>query len=406
VLKKYLFSLCVVSATLAACGQPPPPQGTAIPVQLAGVTKADLDDTSEYIARLESRQSVSLQPQVSGQISEIFVQAGDRVSAGTPILQIDALQQQAVVSSANAAIASARADVESARANLSSLRAQRVSALANLQFSQTEYDRYVQLTQAGATSRQLLDQFANNLRNAKANLEAIDAQISAQQAAIARAQTGVEQSIARAVEQELQLQYFTITAPIAGVVGDFPVKVGDYVNPSSILTNITDNRELEVEIAIPVEKAPQLRRGLPVELTNSEGKSMVKGSISFIADSINEQKQTVLTKATFRNSKALRVGQFINARVIWGTKPNALLVPITAISRLAGQNFVFVAQARTLEGKEQLFAVQKPVQLGRIVGNEQEIISGLEPSDRIITSGILSLRDGVPIQVIPAVPPQ
>jgi len=355
---------------------------------------------------LESRQSVSLQPQVSGQISEIFVQAGDRVSAGTPILQIDALQQQAVVSSANAAIASARADVESARANLSSLRAQRVSALANLQFSQTEYDRYVQLTQAGATSRQLLDQFANNLRNAKANLDAIDAQISAQQAAIARAQTGVEQSIARAVEQELQLQYFTITAPIAGVVGDFPVKVGDYVNPSSILTNITDNRELEVEIAIPVEKAPQLRRGLPVELTNSEGKSMVKGSISFIADSINEQKQTVLTKATFRNSKALRVGQFINARVIWGTKPNALLVPITAISRLAGQNFVFVAQARTLEGKEQLFAVQKPVQLGRIVGNEQEIISGLEPSDRIITSGILSLRDGVPIQVIPAVPPQ
>jgi RND family efflux transporter MFP subunit len=335
-------------------------------------------------------------------VAQIYVKAGDRVAVGTPLMQIDALQQQAVVASANAAVVSARADVDSARANLSNLIAQRRSAVSNLEFNQKEFSRYQQLTAEGATSRQLLDQFANNLRTARATLEAIDAQISAQQAAIARAETGVDQNIARAAEQEVQLQYFTITAPIAGVVGDIPVKVGDFVSPSSQLTTVTDNRELEVQIAIPVEKAPQLKRGLPVELLNAEGKALVKGTISFISDSINPQDQSVQVKAVFRNSSALRVGQFVNARITWSVKPNAILVPMTAIAPLAGQNFIFVAEPKLVDGKEQLFANQRPVQLGKIIGNNQEVVAGLNPNDRIITSGILLLQNGAPVEPIPA----
>lgn len=188
-----------------------------------------------------------------------------------------------------------------------------------------------------------------------------------------------------------------MTAPFAGVVGDIPIKVGDNVNSMSQLTTVTQNQVLEVQISVPLENAPRLKMGQSVELLDAQDKSLVSGKVAFISPNINAQTQSVLVKASFNNgTNQLRANQFVRARLIWASR-SGVLVPTSAISRLGGQDFIFVAENSSADGKTQLIANQKPVKLGKITGNKQEVLEGLTPSDKIVVSGILQLRNGAAI---------
>ncbi len=400
---------------------PPPTQ-----VSLANPKSAAVEDSSDYAANLDSRQAVTLQPRVDGQISAIYVKAGDRVATGQPILQIDAGQQRAQVQSraaaaetAQADIAAAQADVTNARDTLKALQAQRISDLANVQLNQADYKRYQELSSQGATSQQLLEQRLNALQISQATLSQTEAQIRAQQSSIAKAQATVvrnqralQEAQANVAEGEAQLRYYTITAPFSGVVGNIPVKVGDFVDTSNQMLTVAQNQELEVEIEIPLERASDLRQGMAVQLLDEQSKALQTGRISFISPNVDPSSQSVQVKARFQNPGGeLRTEQFARARVIWATRPG-VLVPITAVSRLGGENFVFVATpykdskceaaapaapgAAQIE-PEQTVAVQKPVQLGRIVDNDQEVVEGLSANERIVVSGILQLQNCAPI---------
>ncbi|MBD2075766.1 efflux RND transporter periplasmic adaptor subunit [Phormidium sp. FACHB-592] len=398
-------------------------------VELSQPKTAPIADSSDYAANLDSRQSVTLQPRVSGQIAAIYVRAGDRVEAGTPIIQIDAAQQRAQVAGRDAAVESAatditaaQAEVVSARETLRSLQARRIANLSDVQLNQSEYQRYQDLFTQGASSKQVLDQRLNALQTARANLSQTEADIQAQQsiisrsqATVAKSQRALQQAQANVTEGQAELQYYTIKAPFSGVVGNIPVKVGDFVDNASPLLRITQNEQLEVQMQIPLERSSALRLGLPVQLLDEKGKVLQTGKLSFIAPDVDASTQSVQAKAVFNNSSgALRTSQFARVRVVWATRPG-VLVPTTAISRLAGKNFVFVGTPFKASGckaasagegappptnvdPNQLVIAQKPVQLGRIVGNDQEVLDGLSASDRIATSGILSLQNCLLIQ--------
>ncbi len=111
-------------------------------------------------------------------------------------------------------------------------------------------------------------------------------------------------------------------APITGEVGDFPVKVGDYVNTGQNLTTITQNENLYLRLGIHAQRASQLRVGLPVELIESKTKKrLVTGKIDFISPEADTNAQTILIKARFPNqNRTLREGQFVQARVIWSKR--------------------------------------------------------------------------------------
>jgi multidrug efflux pump subunit AcrA (membrane-fusion protein) len=408
-------------------GQPAPPP---TPVPLANPKSAPIQNSSDYSATLDSRQSVTLQPRVAGQISAIYVQPGDRVEAGQPILQIDAAQQRAQVSSRTAAAQTAAADVQAAQADvtnaadtLKSLEAQRAAAAANAQLSQQEYQRYQDLTRQGASSQQTLDQRANALKTAQAELRQAEAEIQAQRSAIGRTksvvvknQRAVQEAEANIAEGQAALEEYTITAPFSGTVSNIPSKVGDAVTTDTQLLNITQNKQLEVQIQMPLERASSARLGLPVKLLDDQNREVQTGRISFIAPNVDAATQSVRVEATFENGgAALRSSQFVRARVIWSSRPG-VLVPTTAISRLGGRDFLFVAApfkdsgceapasgGQSAEGKsapvdpEQLVAAQKPIKLGKIVNNDQEVLDGVTDGDRIVVSGILQLQNCAPI---------
>jgi RND family efflux transporter MFP subunit len=256
---------------------------------------------------------------------------------------------------------------------------------------------------AGATTKQKLDEVANNLRNARAELGQIDAQMNAQQASINSAATRIEETRAGAVQEEVQLDFYTVAAPFAGIVGDIPIKVGDNVNSTTQLTTVTQNQVLEVQISVPVENAPRLKMGMPVELLDAQDKPLVKGNVAFISPNINPQSQSVLVKANFNNgTNQLKANQFVRARLIWASRAG-VLVPTSAISRLGGQDFIFVAEPSPTGGKS-LIANQKPVKLGKITGNKQEVLEGLNAKDQIVVAGILQLQNGATIMPLPDAP--
>ena len=383
------------------------PQG--VKVKLAPVQTATISDSSDYIADLDSRRSVTLQPRIEGQVSRIFVRSGTDVPAGTPIIQVDPREQQASVNSVSAAAGAAEADLENAKSTLKSLEADRQANISDLKFNQQQYQSYSRLATEGAVSRQTGNDYTNRVQAARASLSSINQRIQAQRAAVARAEKAVLQAQANTREQQVQLQYFKITAPFAGTVGDFPVKVGDFVNTSTQLTTITQNRPLEVKISVPIELAPQLRQGMPVEIMDAQARVVGTSRIFFISPSVTTNTQSVLVKSLFENSEGqLRADQFARARVIWDRSPG-VLIPTTAVTRLGGEAFVYVAEqqqpqpqqgqapTQSQPAKPLLVARQKPVKLGVIQGNNYQVLEGLKPGERLIVSGILNLKDGAPI---------
>ncbi len=385
----------VSSQNQAPTATAPPP---GVKVKLSTVETARVEDSSDYIASLESRRSVTLQPRIQGQISKIYVKSGDTVNQGDTIIQVDSREQQASVGSVNAAADAARSQLANAQATLKSLEAERLSNLADVRLNQQEYQRYASLAEEGAVSRQTRDQYANRLATAKASLEATESRIQAQKASISQAQNALQQAQANINEQQVQLQYYKITAPFGGTVGDIPVKEGDFVNTSTQLATITQNQPLEVEINVPIEKSSQLRQGMLVELLDQQNQIMGTSRVFFIAPSVSNNTQSVLVKSLFNNTQGkLRADQQIKARVIW-EQSQGVTIPVTAVSRVAGESFVFVAENQTSpQGKSQIIAKQKRVKLGSIKGNNYQVLDGLKPGEKIVTSGLLNLRDGVPI---------
>jgi RND family efflux transporter MFP subunit len=324
----------------------------AMPVKVLEAQAVPVDDASEYVATLKSRDSAVIMPQVEGQVTQIYVHSGERVAAGSALIEIDPLKQQATVKSQ-----------ESARA----------AQEANLVWAKKQYDRAVGLASAGVVSKQDLEQAKATLDAAQAQMDALDAQLK---------------------EQQVQLHYYKVVAPRAGVVGDIPVRVGDRVTTTTQLTTVDQPGSLEAYVYVPIERSPQLKMNLPVQVLDSEGKVMANSRISFISPQVDNTTQTVLVKARITNGNdALRQSQFIRARVVWGTHRNPE-VPILAVSRLAGQYFAFVAEPQTGGA---FLARQRPLRIGQTVGNDYEVQDGVKPGDKVIVSGTQFLRDGVPV---------
>jgi RND family efflux transporter MFP subunit len=335
------------SAQTAPAGGP-----HAMPVKVIDAKALPVQDSSEYVATLKSRDSAVIMPQVEGIVTQIYVHSGDKVAGGAALMEIDPLKQQATVKS-----------LESARA----------AQEAQLNWARQQYQRTQGLASAGVVSKQDLDQAKATLDAAQAQIDSLNAQVR---------------------EQEVQLHYYKVVAPRGGIVGDIPVRVGDRVTTSTQVTTVDQPGSLEAYVYVPVERSSQLKMNAPVQILDSNGKVMAETRVSFVSPQVDNTTQTVLVKARIANGNdRLRQSQFIRARVIWGTHQNPE-VPILAVSRLAGQYFAFVAEP---QNGNSFVARQKPLQIGQTVGNDYEVLAGIKPGDKVIVSGTQFLLDGVPV---------
>jgi RND family efflux transporter MFP subunit len=311
-----------------------------------------IQQSSDFIATLRSLRSSTVQPDVEGVVTHIFVKSGDRVSAGAPLVQIKPDKQQATVQSTQSNRAGVEADVEYWRGQVKRLEA---------------------LVAAGAISRQEFEQAQNQLHTAEARLASLNAQVH---------------------EQQVELGYYRVAAPQAGIIGDITIRQGDRVTKTTAITTIDDNNSLEVYIQVPLDRAPDLRLGLPVELLDVDGKVMVTNPISFVAPRVDDATQTILVKSALRERPpSMRTEQFVRSRIVWRSAPG-LTVPITAVTRINGKYFCFVVE----NSANGTVARQRPIDVGDLIGNDYLVKSGLAAGDRLIVSGIQKIGDGAPVK--------
>jgi RND family efflux transporter MFP subunit len=289
---------------------------------------------------------------VEGIVRRILVKAGDRVRAGQPIVQIDPDKQQAT---------------------LTTVEAQRVAREADVAYAKQQLARMQKLLAAGAVSQAELEQAETAAKTAEAQLAAVESQIQ---------------------ETQVELQYYRVTAPTDGILGEIPVREGDRVTPSTIITTIDQAEGLEAYINVPLERASSLRPGLMVELLDTNDVVIASNPITFIAARADDATQSVLVKATLRTRPPdIRVQQYVRARIIWSNDPQ-ISVPVVAVNRISGQYFVFVAEA----SPQGFVARQKPVTVGELIGDSYIVRSGIKEGERVIVSNIQKIGDGAPVK--------
>ncbi|AFY58230.1 RND family efflux transporter, MFP subunit [Rivularia sp. PCC 7116] len=377
-----------------------------ISVKLAEAKVGKITESSEFIASLQSLNSETLQANVQGKISQIFVKKGNQVAAQAPLLQISSSNQPAQTNnnsaSNGAAVPTIKPQLQNARAQLQELQAQQLSKIQSLKLIQQQYEKYSNLASQGAVSKQAKDEYAKRLEAAKIDLNNLNTKIAAQQAAIFKLEQTLQQAQIQNTATSLaapktpsQLQQSRIKAPFKGTVANILVKVGDSVKPSTRVVTVTQNQPLEVDIPVSLEKQSQLRKGMLIEIIDSKGKKIGTGKVFFIAPEVNSNTRTILVKALFDNTqRKMRAGQFAKARINWN-QDSGLLIPTTAVFRIAGEAFVYVAQRlNSTAPNSQLVARQKQVKLGKTVGNQYQVIEGLQPGEKVIVSRLLNINNG------------
>ncbi|HVH50307.1 MAG TPA: efflux RND transporter periplasmic adaptor subunit, partial [Candidatus Bathyarchaeia archaeon] len=282
-----LLVLCLGStvALAAGCGQKDSAKGAAgmppggMPVQVQVVKNDTIADTTEYLSVLKSRHSANINPQVEGQVTKIFVKSGDHVKTGQPLLEIDPLKQ---------------------RATLSSQEAARAAQEANAQLAKISFERAKRLSEAGVISKADFDTAQSNYEAAVAQLKSLDEQVNT---------------------QKVELRYYSVSAPMDGIVGDVPVRMGDRVAVTTLLTTVDEPGALEAYIYVPVEHGRGLRVGLPVKLLTASGELLADTAMTFVSPQVDPETQTVLAKAAVANANSqarLRISQQVRAQISWG----------------------------------------------------------------------------------------
>ncbi len=399
-----VLSLVVSCAVnLSGCGGPPPqaqtPQG--VPVKFETLDSDLLATTTEYVGVLEADNLVTLKPEVDGIVQAIQIQEGDTVAAGTPILTLKSERSQASLQQAIAGVEAARAAQTNAEAQLSAVNAEKLEAQADLKLREQDLRRIKSLVDTGALPQRDLDQSQRDLEVAKARLNTINQRIKAAQASVNQAKANLRQSSNTVAIANEDLRETQVTAPVAGIIGDLTVQQGDYLEQGATIGTIAQNTRLSLNFFVPIEQAPDLRLSLPVELIDYRTLETVgRGQVSFISPEVDFTSQTILAKASFDNpDNRLFTGQLVKAKLIL-SQQTGVSVPVTAVSRIGAETFVFVtAPNPDAQGENDppLIAVQKPVTLGAIEGDRYQVLEGLTTGEQVITTGILNLTDGTPV---------
>jgi RND family efflux transporter MFP subunit len=290
---------------------------------------------------------------VEGWIVAIRVKSGEQVKKGQSLMEIDPRRQAATVSN---------------------WESQRAAKVANLQLAKVQLERAKGLFSSGVISKQDLDQAQSTYDAANADVKSLDAQIH---------------------QQEVQLKYYSVFAPVDGIVGDIPVRVGDRVTNTTMLTTLDERSGLEIYLPIPTDRARELKIGAPVQILDANGNVIFNTRVNFISPQVDTATQSVLTKAPVdQAADKLRSQQLVRARITWSTQPG-ITIPVVAVSRVSGQYFAFVAEQK--DGKD--IARQLPLTLGEISGNDYAVLSGLKAGDQVVVSGGQNLADGMSIKI-------
>jgi RND family efflux transporter MFP subunit len=339
-----------------AVAQAPAPGARGVPVEVADAVSKVVPLQVDALGTVTPMASVAIKSRLDNEITEINFTDGARVKKGDALLTLDARSLEAQIRQAEGQLARDKAQLEGA---------------------ERDVRRYTDLVGKGATP-------ITNLDNAKTQADTFRAAIQGDQAVLENLR--------------VQLSYCTITAAITGRISAASVKVGNFVRSADLTPIATLNQisPIYVSFAVPQRYLPDIRKAISVESASIEASvpgsdKIAPGAVSMIENAVDATTGMATVRATMPNEdELLWPGTLVNIRMTL-RQEQAVVVPTAAIQVSQQGSFVFVV-------KDGVATVQK-VAVGRVVGAESIIDSGLSGGETVVTNGHLLLTNGAKVTV-------
>lgn len=353
---------------LTACG-PDMPKAEMTSYETVTIKKEDITVPIKFSAKLKGETDVTITPQVSGQLIRICVTEGDQVKKGQVLFVIDQRDAQL--------------ELESAQANLQAAIAQENSA-------KIEYESTKNLYEKKIVSKYTFETAQNSYEQAKASVIQYRAQVN---------------------RAKVNLGYCTITAPVTGSIGEITVRTGDQVSPSTYLTTVSGNANMDAEFSLPetilsmmlsegfsMDPNALSKYSLEVSFVMKNGTEYEqKGKITRATGVVNASTGTISLKATFPNPKGLLYSGMQGNVVIPLKEDSVMVIPQEAVVKLQDKQQVYKVQADST-----VTSVEVTTQ--DIYDGEHYIaLTGLNEGDKIVTVGANNLHEGQKV-LFPAAP--
>jgi len=313
------------------------------PVESVTAMTADTDTwqpSIRAVGSLEAVRGVDITAEITGKIIAIEVEDGAEVENGQVVARLDD--------------ATLRAELRGARAG------------ANL--AEIQRDRQRRLRERQAVSQADYDQAANQL----------------------------EEALARVDEVQAQLDQKTIEAPFAGRIGIIEVDVGQYLNPGDPVVTLQTLDPISVDFTVPQQELSRIEIGQPVVARTDAYSEAFRGRIVAISPKVNQQTRNVAVRGRLSNPQGLlRPGMFVDVAVQLPQEENVITLPQTAITyNPYGDSVFLINETRTDAGDTELVVERKFIKAGATRGDQVQILEGVSVGDRVVTSGQLKLRNG------------
>ncbi len=356
--KRMILMLVVMLALIAALGfikvrqfqamakqfaamQPPPEAVTTIVAK-----REQWPATINAIGTVAPVQGVTVSADLPGVVDRIAFDSGTSVQAGDILVRLDTRQEQAQ-------LAAAQAQFEVARLN---------------------FERMRGLVEQDAVSRAEYD-----------NAAAIH-----------------KQSEARIQEIRATIERKTIRAPFSGILGIRQVNLGQYLTGGDPVVPLQSLNPIYVNFGIPQQQAGDVRVGTKVKVTAGElGSREFTGRVTAINAVVDATTRNVQVQATLANpGGVLRAGMFAQTEVRLGDSQSVVTLPASAINYAPyGDSVFIVSDLKDANGQGYRGVRQQVVKLGGSRGDQIAVLSGLNPGEEVVTSGVFKLRNGAAVQV-------
>jgi multidrug efflux system membrane fusion protein len=388
-----VLSFIAGSLTLAGCGEPPrsSPAQRPVPVQVIRAQYRTVPATLQVPGSIQPRNRMMLSSQLNGFVRSVHVRSGDLVSAGQILATLDARDAQSQKDMAQASIEEAQAGLEEARKGAQMAADTRSAAKANSDLAAATFQRYQELFDSRSVSPQELDEVRARRAAAAADLAAQETMVAAAQDRVKQALAKIAQAGAQSRRADVLVGYTVLKAPAAGRVAERQVDPGSAIFPGSPLLVLETTANPQVLAEIPTAQLAALRAGMEVEVRIADAGSACKGRVAEIVPLSNPATHTVQFKVDLPHGFAAPTGSYASVEVPMGSR-NALLVPQKAMRETGQLTGVFVVDG----GSRARFRL---VKVAPFDGEQVELLSGVEPGERIVDPLFDDLTDGLALEV-------
>ncbi|MDP3295599.1 MAG: MdtA/MuxA family multidrug efflux RND transporter periplasmic adaptor subunit [Nevskia sp.] len=333
-----------------------------IPVLVADVGRRDVPIYLDGLGTVQAFNTVTVRPQVSGQLVSVAFQEGQEVTAGELLAQIDPRNFDA---------------------QLQQAQAQQAQNQALLNTAKRDLQRFSELVGDGYVSKQQLDTQAQTVAQTEATVRANEAAVQS---------------------ARISLGFARITAPISGITGLRLVDVGNIVDAGTTtgIVVVTQVMPISVLFTLPEQSLAEIRaaggQGVKVlAFDRDNSKQIASGELTVVDNQIDQTTGTIRLKATFANQdRALWPGQFVNMRLLVRTEKNGLVIPASAVQRGPNGDFVYVEKT---DDQGTRIADKRDVTVARSENGTALIAKGLNDGDRIVVEGQYRLQPGSKIRL-------